>query len=241
MEHLNQEELILLHYGEAIRSGTREHLLACQSCRAESDRLRRILDAVDDVEMEDLAPAWEAHFWNRLRWKLERRPRARFAWAAAAVLVVAFLAGRVFERSTRATHPSLPHLVAHQNTPAGDAAGRERVLLVVLGDHLSRSERVLTEVKNSNTGVVPAAIADRDTIEDLVRKNRLYIEAANDSGQASLARVLGELQPILLELARAPEKPSPEDIQTLQKRIEKRGAVLKLRMAGERVRQQQSL
>jgi len=45
------------------------------------------------------------------------------------------------------------------------------------------------------------------------------------------------MQPLLLELARAPEHPSAQDIEMLQRRIEKRGAVLKLRLAGEQIRQ----
>ena len=49
------------------------------------------------------------------------------------------------------------------------------------------------------------------------------------------------MQPLLLELARAPENPSAQDIAMLQKRIEKRGSVLKLRVAGEQIRQRQSL
>ncbi len=178
MDHLDRDDLILLHYGETASPGAREHLLGCEECRRESALLRRVLDAVDEtaVETPELAPAWEEQLWNRLRWKLER-PRSRWigwAAAAAAMIVIAFLAGR-------------------------------------------------------------------EAMEDLVRKNRLYLDAAYTSGQTSLASVLEEMQPLLLELARAPENPSAQDIEMLQKRIEKRGSVLKLRVAGEQIRQRQSL
>jgi hypothetical protein len=76
-------------------------------------------------------------------------------------------------------------------------------------------------------------------MEDLVRKNRLYLDAAYASGQTSLASVLEEMQPLLLELARTPENPTADDIRMLQKRIEKRGALLELRVAGEQIRQRQ--
>jgi len=230
MDHLDRDDLILLHYGEEAPAGAREHLLGCEACRNEAALLRRVLDAVDDaVDSPELAPAWEEHLWNRLRWKLERRRTRWIGWAAAAaaMLVLAFLAGRSFM-------PRNPALVT-ENT----VKDRERVLLVVLGDHLSRSERLLTEVKNASADAPPVVMADREAMEDLVRKNRLYLDAAQASGQTSLANVLEEMQPLLLELARAPENPSARDIEILQKRIEKRGALLELRLAGEQVRQQQ--
>lgn len=235
MNHLDREDLILLHYGETASPGAREHLFGCPECRGEAELLRRVLDAVD-VEAPELAPAWEEQLWNRLRWRLERRRTSWIGWtaAAAALVVVAFLAGRSF--MPKAAAPQQP---AALQAAKSTAEGRERVLLVVLGDHLSRSERVLTEVKNASADAPPVVIADRDTLEDLVRKNRLYLEAAQASGQTSLANTLEQMQPLLLELARAPENPTADDIRTLQKRIEKRGAILELRVAGEEIRQRQ--
>jgi hypothetical protein len=233
MEHLDRDDLILLHYGETASPGAREHLLGCEECRREAELLRRVLDAVD-IEAPEPAPAWEEQLWNRLRWRLERRRTSWIGWAAAAaaVVVIAFLAGRSFK-----SQPT-PQPIAQQaakSTPEG----RERVLLVVLSDHLSRSERVLTEVKNASADAPPVVMADREAMEDLVRKNRLYLDAAQASGQTSLANVLEQMQPLLLELARAPENPTAEDIHMLQKRIEKRGALLELRVAGEQIRQRQ--
>lgn len=242
MEHLDRDTLILLHYGEDVPPGAREHLLRCEACRGESEILRRVLDAVDEAaETPEPSPAWEEHLWNRLRWKLERRRNRTWVWAAAAaaVAVIALIAGyRLAPRSAPA--PMQVQVTAQKSAPAvSTPEGRERVLLVVVGDHFSRSERLLTEVKNASPEAPPIVIADREAMEDLVRKNRLYLDAANASGQTSLANTLEELQPLLLELARAPEKPSARDLQTLQKRIEKRGALLELRVAAEQIRQRQ--
>lgn len=236
MDHLDRDVLILLHYGEEAPAGAREHLLACEACRGEAALLRRVLDAVDDAaDAPEPAPAWEEHLWNRLRWKLERRRTRWIGWAAAAaaMLVLAFVAGRSLRPR------SAPSPVVAQQAAKSTVEGRERVLLVVLGDHFSRSERLLTEVKNASADAPPVVMADREAMEDLVRKNRLYLDAAHASGQTSLANVLEEMQPLLLELARAPENPSARDIEILQKRIEKRGALLELRLAGEQVRQRQ--
>lgn len=236
MEHLDRDDLILLHYGEEAPAGAREHLFGCARCRAEADVLRRVLDAVDGAdEAPPLADDWEDRLWNRVRWKLERRRTRWLGWAAAAaaMLVLAFLAGR----SMRPPSPS-PKAVPAQAAKS-TAESRERVLLVVLGDHLSRSERLLTEVKNASADAPPIVMADHEAMEELVRKNRLYLDAARTSRQTSLANVLEELEPLLLELARAPENPSADDIAMLQKRIEKRKALLELRLAGEQIRQRQ--
>ena len=239
MEHLDRDDLILLHYGEDVPAGAREHLLGCAACRDEAALLRRVLEAVDqNAEVPEPTPAWEEHLWNRVRWKLERRRTRWIGWAAAAaaMLVMAFLAGRSLRPPSSPARAAVPQqAVKSTSTPES----RERVLLVVLGDHLSRSERVLTEVKNSSAEAPPVVIADREALEDLVRKNRLYLDAAQASGQTSLANVLEQMQPLLLELARAPENPSAQDIAILQKRIEKRGALLELRLAGEQIRQRQ--
>ncbi len=239
MEHLDRDTLVLLHYGEDVPPGAREHLLRCEACRSERELLRRVLDAVDQAaETPELAPAWEEHLWNRLRWKLERR-RDRswmFAAAAAAVVVIAVLVG--YRLAPRPATAPLP-IASAAKAPVSTAEGRERVLLVVVGDHFDRSERMLTEIKNATAEAPPVVIADREAMEDLVRKNRLYLDAAYASGQTSLANTLEQLQPLLLELARAPEKPSARDLQMMQKRIEKRGALLELRVAGEQIRQRQ--
>lgn len=240
MEHLDRDTLVLLHYGEDVPPGAREHLLRCEACRSERELLRRVLDAVDQAaETPELAPAWEEHLWNRLRWKLERRQNRSwmFAAAAAAAVVIAVLVG--YRLAPRSAPAPVQQAATTKPAPASTAEGRERVLLVVVGDHFDRSERMLTEIKNATAEAPPVVIADREAMEDLVRKNRLYLDAAYASGQTSLANTLEELQPLLLELARAPEKPSARDLQLMQKRIEKRGALFELRVAGEQIRQRQ--
>src|ERR1041385_7576570 len=135
MDHLDRDDLILLHYGEEAPAGAREHLLGCEACGTEAALLRRVLDAVDDAaDSPELEPAWEEHLWNRLRWKLERRRTRWIGWAAAAaaMLVLAFLAGRSFAPRS----PNVPQHPAQLQAVKSTPEGRERVLLVVLGDHL---------------------------------------------------------------------------------------------------------
>jgi hypothetical protein len=245
MTHLTHDELVLLHYDEEIPVTARVHLLSCTACRRESELLKRVLHQVDRAgEPPELPATWEDDLWTKLQWKLDRRVRRRYGWmaAAAAMLAVAFFAGRAIERAQRplpaaAAAPQAGTTIATAVT----AAIRQRVLLAVVGEHMGRSERVLTEVKNASADQPATAIGDRQALEDLGQKNRLYLEAAHASGDESLASILEELQPMLLELARAPEQPSAEDVAALQKRIDRRGALLKLRVARESLRHQQSL
>lgn len=243
MNHLSRDELVLLHYGEPLPPALREHAEQCPDCRSEREVLGRVLGAVDDVA-PSLPADWEETLWSRLRWRLQHR-RNRSPWYAAAgvaaSLALAFLIGRELPRRSEPLVVEAARPAANRAVPASTGStdeGRERILLVVLGDHFTKSERLLTEVKNASTATLPSDPAD---IEELLNKNRLYHDAAVTSGQASLALVLEEIEPLLVELARAPEQPTERDLAMLQKRIEKRDLVFKLRIASEQTRKQQSL
>jgi hypothetical protein len=226
MEHLTRDEQVLLHYGEPLPAERRAHAAACDLCRRQSDVLRRVLEAVID-EDEPLPESWEETFWRRLRWKLQGR-RDRRPWYAAAgiaaAIVLAFFLGR-----------QLPRQTPVETAGIGDE-GRARILLVVLNDHLTRSERVLTEVKNATSAEPP--LSSRKSIEELLIKNRLYRDAALAAGETSLASILEEMEPLLMELARAPAEPTARDLESLQRRIEKKGLLFKLRVAGDETRRQ---
>ena len=54
MNHLNDEQLVLYHYGEAQgRNDAAEHLEVCESCRANYQALRRVLAAVDTMPVPE--------------------------------------------------------------------------------------------------------------------------------------------------------------------------------------------
>ena len=107
--HLTEETLILQYYGEADDAASVEqHLAACAHCRVEFERLRRVLALVDVQDVPEPAPGFERQVWARLAPELEmRRTQSWFAWlfpahgprwvyagGVAALLLVAFVAGR---------------------------------------------------------------------------------------------------------------------------------------------------
>jgi hypothetical protein len=144
--------------------------------------------------------------------------------ALAASLVVAFLVGRRFPDT-----PSQPL------TPAV----RERILLVAIGDHLERSQMVLVELANAPTDGPLDVSAERASANDLVSANRLYRQTAARSGETALVSMLEELERVLVEVAAGPERLSPASLGELQRRIESRGLLFKIRVVGSQVRERE--
>jgi len=142
--------------------------------------------------------------------------------AAAALVIVSFGAGRFWERKTAPVTP----------TTTQASSGRERVLLVAVGDHLDRSQMLLLELTNADADMS----ADRSRAEDLLDANRLYRHSAATTGDAGVTQVLDELELLLLDLARGPETLQASDLNTLRARIEARGLLFKVRVLASRVR-----
>jgi hypothetical protein len=183
--------------------------------------------------MREPSPADIESVWLRLRPRLEvaRRERAlRRAvlapLAAAAAIVLAFLAGR--------------HWPAPGAAPqAAEAEVRERVLLVAVGEHLERSQMLLVELANAPAGRSFDIGLEQERAQELVGANRLYRQAAVRAGEPAMASVLEELERLFLEVAHAPEHLRPEQIAKLQRRIEARGLLFKVRVLESTVRRQQ--
>lgn len=254
-QHLSQEELILSYYGEPALGGRAEHLEACDVCRGELGRLAAMLDRVTPTEVPEPADDYEALVWDRLSWRLRGEMKhERNAWmtwvAIAAIVAVAFVGGLLWNRrnapptapsqqiattsTTPSTHP-VATTVSTRPKPAPKttaSAPRDRILLLVVGDHFDASERMLLELTN----ITPSdsdgfdLTTERARAEELLASNRLYRRTALDRGEESVATLLDELEPVLLQIARAPEDMTTEELRTMQKRVEAKGLVFKLRV-----------
>jgi len=239
MNHLTEEQLVLYYYGEGEAADVRAHLDTCESCRAEYANLQRVLNVVDALPVPDRAPDYGAQVWRRLEPSMGGRRRwwsAPLLWpmrhrAAAAVtatlIVAAFLAGRYY-----------PTPRAAQTADAGQV--RERILLVAVGDHLERSQMVLVELANARPGEPMNIGPERARAEDLVAENRLYRQTALRTGDARVASVLDELEPLLLEIAHGPDRLTPEELEKLRQRIEGDGILFKVRVLGSTVRREET-
>ncbi len=242
-EQLDQD-LILYYYGEAPNAKKIQHRLATSPAEAESYReLCQLLEQVDALPVPEPHDDYAARVWRRLEPRLARQsPGQRFrewlataltprrlatAGALAALVVVAFTAGRFWPTSEGGLETPLP------------ANGRERILMVAVGEHLERSKILLIELVNArddggttelNTGLS----AELDRAAELLPANRLYRQAALRSGQAGVADVLDDLERLLLDVAHSGEL-SPAGLEDLRNRIVSGDILFRVQVIGSNV------
>lgn len=232
--HPGPEDLLLVHYGEGLPDGRREHVFGCAECQRALAELRSDLAALEELPAPEPDAGFEARVFAAVRPALRDTARARplaarvAPWLAmAAVMVLAFLAGREFPRS-----PSSPTATS---TPAPSEV-RERVLLVAVGQHLDRTRLVLVEVMNASAeDTLP-----RDRAGELVASSRLYRQTAVAAGEPAVAGVLDELERVLVEIAHAPDGAPADELKSIQDRIRSRGLLLKVRVVSEGVRRREA-
>jgi hypothetical protein len=248
ISHLTEDDLVLHYYGEM--NGAEEvqasaHLSSCAQCHESYRRLQRVLAAVDDSALvgPELPEHFERTVWARLEPNLPRAERgwsswlglspARLAWVAMLVLLVgaAFVAGRL---TPRQPVPATPQ------TASDDAAKvRERILLIDLDDHLEQSQMVLIELVSAADDKAVNISEERSRAEQLVSANRLYRQTAASTGDAAVADLLDELERVLVDVAASPDQVSGRDLGELQRQIESRSLLFKVRVVSSEVRQRQ--
>lgn len=230
--HPAEEDLVMLYYREGglLEQGSpeelRAHLASCPTCQAAYQKLVRVLDACDELPVPEPHLSFESRIWNRIEPQLHplaQRPspwlflRSRwFAVAAvAAMLLVAFFAGRF----TRPQRPASPQVLAFT------ADGRQRLLLITLGDHLERSEMMLTDLANFPDKAGDLSV-ERQRARNLISENRLYRQTAAESGDPAVAQLLDDLERVLLDISHGTD---PGEIKS---RIDSESLLFKLRVLG---------
>ncbi|HYC90223.1 MAG TPA: hypothetical protein VEO54_13490 [Thermoanaerobaculia bacterium] len=244
MNHLSHDEFVLSYYGEpGLGDDRRAHLDACDSCRGELTSLAAVLDRVTPVEVPEPEDGYEARVWDRLQWRLNAgrasarrgRAEARPTWstwmALAATIAIAFFAGVLWKSRTAKVVEPAPQVVQKGNPATSKpAAEPNRILLVVVGEHIDQSERVLVELTNLTPEGNVDISGTRDRAQELLASNRLYRTTATTRGEEDVATLLDELEPVLLQLAHAPSEVSADELRHMQKRVESKGLVFKLRV-----------
>jgi anti-sigma-K factor RskA len=240
----------------AVHAEVEQHLRTCADCALVVAELQHIVGAARSLP--PVAPP--AHVWTRLEAQVgeprsappeekEEKPEVtkRAAWssrpawalATAALVVLAFLTGRVVEqRQQRRAEPRQANVQALQPVDASASAKvRERVLLVAVGDHLERSQMVLVELANARTSGELDISAERQSADELLASNRLYRQTAVQIGQTNVAGVLDDLERVLIEVARGPSQVSIKQLADLQQRIEAQGLLFKVKIIGSEARE----
>ncbi|KAA6459824.1 hypothetical protein DYQ86_17120 [Acidobacteria bacterium AB60] len=249
MRHLREEELIEHYYatraaGRGEDAGREKefraaegHLQACGACAEARAALAAEMGEMDGLPCAEADAAYGTSVWNRVASRLPRMaaeepPRRRAAWgmmlgwaAASAVLVIgAFEVGRVWEHRQHA-----------QTAVARPAPPVERqIVVVVLGDHLDRTERLLVELKHAQ-GEDPDVVKPmRDEARSLLAANRVFREDADKSGDKALIQALDHLNQLLNDVANAPGGLNAASIARLQREMEAEGLLFKVRVLRSR-------
>lgn len=239
MNHFTHDEFVLSYYREpGLGDDRRAHLDACDTCRGELTTLAALLDRVTPVEVPEPEDGYEARVWDRLQWRLrgekkKRRPVA--AWmAVAATIAIAFFAGVLWKTSQK-VEPAT-QVVQQPSKPAEvKPAEPNRILLVIVSEHIDQSERVLVELTNLTPEGSTDISGTRDRAQELLASNRLYRTTATTRGEEDVATLLDELEPVLLQLAHAPSEVSADELKRMQQRVESKGLVFKMRVVRDGV------
>jgi predicted anti-sigma-YlaC factor YlaD len=231
MNHLSEEQLVLHYYGEPLDGPVEDHLRECETCRADYRGLQRVLNTLDAAPVPDRPPEYGAALWRKIESRV--RGHRRFAWfsarewvlagAVAMLVVMAFLAGRLSQRQA-------------PQTAANAGPVRERILLVAVGDHLERSQTILVELENSSS---PDIAYERQAAADLVESNRLFRQTAASTGDTATASLLEDLERVLIEISNSPSDMSGRQLRDLQKEIEDRGILFKVKVFASQVQERE--
>lgn len=242
MKHITEEELLAYRDGESrSREAFAAHLKECAECRAELERIESVFAALDAMPVPDPGENYEQRVWQQIALRL---PEKRAQWweglfeprrlatlgAVAALILVAFFVGRISKKS--AAGPDV--------ADAGKV--RERVLVVAVGNHLGRSEMVLVELANTEPEKGQKFVnisAEQKRAEELVEENRLYRQTALQEGDTAMASTLDELERVLLDIANSPDEVTPAQFEKLQKRIESKGILFKVRVVNQDLRERE--
>ncbi len=236
MRHLNDYELVDHYYGEADDPAyVSNHLRECGDCARSYAALMRDLSEIQPITPPERTADYGAQVWQSIRSSVAVYEKKKSPWfsfnlrtglsfaAACLVLISVFFAGRHWERRNAPT----PVTVAGDNGQV-----KERVVLLVIGDHLDRSERLLVALRHGDADSAIQAEA-----RDLLSSNRLYRESASQTGDPALASALDHLERVLVEISNQPDGVTPARLVELQKEMNTDGLLFEVRVLRSRVQE----
>jgi hypothetical protein len=225
MSHLTEEDLIAHSFAEDGKDGVEQHLQACVECAKSYAALRSDLAEMEFAEVpprdalhgkrvwESISgslPAYEVRKWSWLR----GGPWMGLSYAAACIALATctFIGGRLWERREAKTVAG-NHVPQKQQSVAHPP---QRVVVVVLSDHLDRSERLLMQLKHADAGNAEMLSPLRDEARNLLPANRICRQKLKHGDDPALATALDRLDHLLAELANQPGDLSSATVTRLQ-------------------------
>lgn len=239
----------LYFYGELTaheREAVDQHLPGCRLCRSALEELALIRDALAARPVVAAPPSGDwSQFMARLDSAMEHEAEASAAGnivpldsprpdsaarsfvaylAMAALLALVTVSVYLASRSRDTMQPSSVRVQAETAPPSSTApADPNASLAEVSGQHLERSKLVVLGLatKDAHRAGPQDWIYERQLASSLLTDTRLYRMAAEDQGMESLARVMRDLELVLLQ-ASLSEDTEPAALAQIQRLIEKR-------------------
>lgn len=227
MSNVTNEDLVLLYYGEHEDPGLAATVAASQELSARFEALGTELGAIDHFTPPERSDDYGADLWMKLSPRLAAaekqspgfwktfgqslaRPRLSLtgAFSLVAVVALAFLLGR----ESSQPNPIAPEVMMSSALSGADSG---RLLTSSVSGHLEQVNLMLTEFAHMPES--DGGEAERAT--DMLVANRLYRKAAQARGDSMLAKFLGELEPMLIELAYEAHRASPATRDRMQKEV----------------------
>jgi hypothetical protein len=231
MKHLSDEDQLDIYYQEGSEAA-KAHMRACRDCSTKYATFKRSLDAIQTEEVPQRGPEYGDCVWQALRPQLipyEKKPARWHGWswwksatavaACLALLTAGFIGGRYWE------HKTSPSQVAGTEVPR-NAQPQHRVVVVVLTDHLDRTERLLVQLNHAD-GSESAQLQSQ--ARELLASNRLYRLTARDEGDPAMAGALDRLERVLAEIANDPHL-TAADLDRVRKDMNTSGILFEVRV-----------
>jgi hypothetical protein len=240
MKHLSEDEQMEMYYDEGSEAA-KAHLKACRECAAEYAKFKRSVDAIKSEEIPQRGPDYGDFVWQALRPQLipyEKKTAGWQGWnwwktataaaACLALMTAAFIGGRFWE-----------HRTSTGSDLAANVQPQQRVVVVVLTDHLDRTERLLVQLNHADSGDEVENAQLQTEARELLASNRLYRVSANKEGDPALAGALDRLERVLAEVANDPHL-TAADLERVRKDMNTSGILFEVRVLLARKPNQES-
>lgn len=245
MKQVTDNDLVLLFYGEHEDASLAARVAQSKELSARFEALCADLKRADAYEPPERGEDYGAEVWQRISPHLTQAPTRNAAWRAwfpsfseprfslagvlgiALVAAVAFMLGR---NGGPVAEPGVPGTIADS---AALIAGIDssRLLASSVSGHLEQVDRVLTQFANSSE----STDFEADWATDMLVANRLYRQAAAAQGSQKLAVFLGELEPLLIELAYEAQTASAATRERMQQEVND-GLLFRVRVVNQQLK-----
>ena len=230
MKHLTDEQLVehFLNEEGANRVAVETHLRICSRCEQAYEEISNAMEV-----RHPEPPARERGYGERVWQSIEQplrpypaKPKSNgwFTWprmvllaACLAGLAAAFFGGSLWERSRK-----MPTVAVNP------AQAKERVVLLILDDHLERSERLLVQLNHAG-GADENEMLQREA-RQLLPDNRLYRQTIAENGDPSMSAALDHMERVLQEIANSPEKLNGADLERIEQEMNTDSLLFQIRV-----------